>query len=356
MSKDALTCHTRRNFITGALAGAATVAFPTLPLKVPLSFNRKASEAPLRVAVCSWTPSWIKSEVEQRFARQAEEILGRKLLFTRVPSSHLFDSPNFLAFDVFLTSDSFHYWPTPANVFFGALPFGMNRDQKAQWLYSDAGLRLHRTYLASFDLVPQPIALGSDDVGLFSKSRIENLSSLEGKSVAARDFRSNWYKSAGMRTHPVPLPEQGFALTDGRIDLSEPFVPSAYISVKDAVETSDEWTYFLFPGFRTAPVANLYWKKSSWNQIERAHGTILDRIAQDTFTQASSLWLNRESEALAAIGRKHFVEALPQSVVNHFRNESGKYHQALMAQSELLSLIGTEYFKNKNSEATIRTS
>ena len=346
MSRD---LQNRRNFLVAAVLGTTTIASGTqlfsLLNKAPHKNTLNPLRNSLRIGFSDWIPTYLAREIEMSYLRPMAQRAGRSLEIVKVANFSLLEN---LSFDAVVTSTSFHRTLSPEHAYFGAVPFGLTRQRKIDWLFSADGQRHQDLFFAQLGFKPQLIGMGSDQMGSFAKIKINSPEALLGSpkgisnsahSIAISDLRATWFARLGLRVSRLHPAAQIEALKRGVLDISEPVSPVASFASLCASSgthsdgSGESWIYNLFPKIRTAPTVFCLWRKPTSELLLADLKSEVESMGRTGFEKVSSTWVERESQALTQIGTNHSIFEIPSSVIDLFQADANRYHLLLARQS-----------------------
>ena len=115
----------------------------------------------------AWTKALDVQTTAERFAKIIEEMSGGRFTIEVFPGGQIM--PPFECFDAasrgtdiqaFMAAPFYWAQKEPAIQWFHTIPFGMNPEGMAAWLYQGDGLKLMEEAYGAFNLVPRPAADG----------------------------------------------------------------------------------------------------------------------------------------------------------------------------------------------------
>jgi TRAP-type mannitol/chloroaromatic compound transport system substrate-binding protein len=115
------------------------------------------------------------------------------------------------------------YWNTkePALEWFATIPFGMNPEGMAAWLYQGDGLKLMEEAYGAFNLVPRPAMADSPQMAGWFRKKVSTISDFKGLKMRIVNLGGKVYARAGATTVLTPGSEIYAALERGVIDTAE---------------------------------------------------------------------------------------------------------------------------------------
>src|SRR5215831_192428 len=110
----------------------------------------------------AWTPAILYQRAAEQFAKIVEEMSGDRFRIDVFPGGQImgpfdcFDATSQGKLEAFHAGALFWDAKEPAGQWFTTVPFGMNCEGMAAWLYQGDGLKLWEETYAPFNLVPRP--------------------------------------------------------------------------------------------------------------------------------------------------------------------------------------------------------
>ncbi len=140
-----------------------------------------------------------------------------------------------------------YYWKgkAPAAQFFAAVPFGLNAQEIASWIYYGGGLELWKEVYEPFNLIPTAVGnTGVQMAGWFNKE-VNSLDDLKGLKMRIPGLGGEVLNRAGGTAVSLPGSELFTSLQTGAIDATEwvgPYNDKAFGLYKAA-------KYYYYPGW-----------------------------------------------------------------------------------------------------------
>src|SRR5262250_3834427 len=191
----------RRRFLAkaGAALAAATVLADTPDVIAQPKVQWRMSTA--------WTPSLdVVQGAAQRLATVVEEMSGGRFRIEVFPGGQIM--PPFACFEaasqgkIEAYMGSGQYWKDkePAIERFCTIPFGMNPEGMAAWLYQGDGLRLMEETYAAFNLVPRPAMGNAPQMAGWFRKKITTIGDFKGLKMRIPNLGGKVYARAGATT------------------------------------------------------------------------------------------------------------------------------------------------------------
>jgi TRAP-type mannitol/chloroaromatic compound transport system substrate-binding protein len=139
------------------------------------------------------------------------------------------------------------YWTAkePALEWFATIPFGMNADGMATWLYQGDGLKLMEEAYGAFNLVPRPAMANAPQMAGWFRKKITTTSDFRGLKMRIVNLGGKVYARAGATTVLTPGSEIYAALERGVIDTAEWIGPHYDM----AIGLHQTARYYYYPGW-----------------------------------------------------------------------------------------------------------
>jgi TRAP-type mannitol/chloroaromatic compound transport system substrate-binding protein len=176
----------------------------------------------------AWSPALdINMGAAQRLATVVEEMSGGRFRIEVYPGGQIM--PPFACFEaasqgkIEAYMGSGQYWKDkePAIEWFCTIPFGMNPEGMAAWLYQGDGLRLMEETYAAFNLVPRPAMGNAPQMAGWFRKKITTIGDFKGLKMRIPNLGGKVYARAGATTVLTPGAEIYAALERGVIDAAE---------------------------------------------------------------------------------------------------------------------------------------
>ena len=238
----------RRRFIataSGAIAAVAAAAIVDAPNVIA------QPKVQWRMST-AWTAAFdIHQGAALQLAKVVEEVSGGRFRIEVFPGGQII--PSFECFDAAAQGkiEAFmgtgQYWTDrePAIEWFATVPFGMNPEGMAAWLYQGDGLKLMEETYVTFNLVPRPgTAVAPQMAGWFRK-KITTVGDYKGLRMRIPNLGGKVVARAGATTVLTPLADIYAALERGVIDAAEMVGP--HVDMKAGLHNTAR--YYYYPGW-----------------------------------------------------------------------------------------------------------
>ena len=238
----------RRRFIVkagGALAAAGAAAVVDAPHVIA------QPKVQWRMST-AWARSLDVQRIAEQFAKVVEEMSGGRLQIEVFAGGQIM--PPFECFDAaskgtdiqaFMAAPFYWAQKEPAIQWFHTIPFGMNPEGMAAWLYQGDGLKLMEETYAAFNLVPRPSAAQAPQMAGWFRKKIATIGDYRGLKIRIGPLGGKVYARAGATVVLMPASEIFAALERGVIDACE------WIGPHDDMQLGLHQTarYYYYPGW-----------------------------------------------------------------------------------------------------------
>lgn len=278
--------------------------------------------------VTAWPPNFpIFHDAVMRFASDVRTLSGGRLNIQLHAAGELV--PALGTFDavsrgmVQMGHSASYYWSgkVPAAQFFTAVPFGLNAQGMAAWLYAGGGLALWEEVYRPYNLVPLPMGNTGVQMGGWFNKKIERAADLRGLRMRIPGLGGKVMARAGANPVLLPGAEIYTALERGNVDAAEWVGPfhDERLGLHRAAR------YYYYPGWQEpGPVLELIVNRKAWEELPAD----LQRTVQST-AMALHQWMfaefeARNHEALERLRRQDRVQLLefPAEVLQTLRRHS----------------------------------
>ena len=236
----------RRRFIAtaGGVVAAAAAAIEAPNVIAQPKFQWRMSTA--------WTAALdVYQGSAQRLAKVVEEMSGGRFRIDVFPAGQImgpfecFDAASQGKIEAFHAAGLFWDAKEPAAQWFTTVPFGLNPEGMAAWLYQGDGLKLWEETYAPFNLVPRPGNQSGPEMGGWFRKKISTMADYKGLKMRIPGLGGKVVARAGATVITLPASEIYGALERGVIDTSE------YLGPHDDMILGLHRTarYYYYPGW-----------------------------------------------------------------------------------------------------------
>ena len=176
----------------------------------------------------TWTKaSDILQGAAEKLAKIVEETSGGRFRIEVFPGGQIiplldcFDAASQGKIEAFMGSPQYWKDKEPAIEWFSTIPFGMNCEGMAAWLYQGDGLKLMEETYAAFNLVPRPAMGNAPQMAGWFRKKISTVADFKGMKMRIPNLGGKVYARAGATTVLTPLAEVYAVLERGVIDAAE---------------------------------------------------------------------------------------------------------------------------------------
>ena len=213
----------RRRFIAtagGLVAAAATAAIVDAPRVIAQpKIQWRMSTA--------WTPAILYQRAAEQLAKVVEEASNGRFRIEVFPGGQIMEP--FDCFDATAQGkiEAFHagalFWDAkePACQWFTTVPFGMNPEGMAAWLYQGDGLKLMEEAYGAFNLVPRPSGAQAPQMAGWFRKRMDTIGDYKGLRMRIGPLGGKVYARAGSTVVLIPATDIYASLERGVIDACE---------------------------------------------------------------------------------------------------------------------------------------
>ncbi len=293
----------RRKFIgRGALAasGAAAVLHAPYVIAQPKVKWRM---------VTTWTPALnVMQGAAENLAQRALKMSGGRFTIEVFPAGQLM--PPLACFDEAAkgTVEAFmgasYYWAAkePALQWFCAVPFGMNPEGMASWLYHGGGLELWEQSYAGFGLVPRPGPSTGPQMAGWFRRKIDTVADLKGLKMRIPGLGGKVISKAGATVVLTPGGQIYGALERGVIDASE------WVGPHDDMKLGLQNTapYYYYPGWHEpGTTLEFTFNKKAYDALPGEFRQILDDAAAAVSVRGLSEYETANAIALTRLRNEY---------------------------------------------------
>ena len=238
----------RRRFLTKASGTAVAIAATSLAGAPNVIAQPKIK---WRMST-SWTAANdILQGTAQRLGAIVEEMSGGRFVIEVFPGGQImplfdcFDATSQGTIEAYMGSQQYWRDREPGLEWFTTIPFGMNAEGMAAWLYRGDGLKLWEEASASFNIVPRPAGGIAPQMAGWFRKKINTIGDYKGLKMRIPNLGGMVVARAGATTVLTPGAEIYAALERGVIDASE------WIGPHDDMKLGLHKTarYYYYPGW-----------------------------------------------------------------------------------------------------------
>lgn len=233
-----------------------------------------------------------------------------------------------------------YYWKgkTPAAQFFTAVPFGMNAQEMAGWLYYGGGMVLWEEVYAPFGILPLAAGNTGTQMGGWFNKEINSINDLQGLKMRIPGLGGEVLKRAGGVPVLVPGGEIFPSLQTGAIDATEwvgPYNDLAFGLHKAA-------KFYYYPGWQEpGPVLEAIVNKEAFDTLPEDLKAIVREAAKATYTDMLANYTAENNRALRTLVEEHGVQVrrFPEDVILRLRALSDQVLDEEAAQDPLTQRV-----------------
>ncbi|MCB1174365.1 MAG: TRAP transporter substrate-binding protein [Leptospiraceae bacterium] len=255
-----------------------------------------------------------------RLAERIQSMSGGQLQISvkaageRVPALQVFDAVRSGTAE--LGHGAAYYWKgkLPAAQFFSAVPFGLNAQEMAAWMYHGGALKLWTELYADFGVVPLPCGNTGVQMGGWFKKEIHSAADFQGLIMRMPGLGGEVIRQVGAAAPNIPGGEIFQALDSGAIDATEwvgPYNDLAFGLYKAA-------PYYYYPGWHEpGTVLELLINKSAWLALPAHLQAIIQGAAQADYNEMLAEFNARNGQALDTLvhARKVQLRRFPSDLL-----------------------------------------
>jgi TRAP-type mannitol/chloroaromatic compound transport system substrate-binding protein len=287
----------RRRFIVKAggtlvAAGAAAVVDAPYVIAQPKVKWRMST---------AWTRALVIQQSAEQFAKIVEEMSGGRLQIEVFAGGQIiqpfecFEAASRGTIEAFMAAPFYWAQREPAIQWFHTIPFGMNAEGMAAWLYQGDGLKLMEETYAAFNLVPRPSAPQAPQMAGWFRKKITTIGDYKGLRIRIGPLGGKVYTKAGATVVLMPAAEIYSALERGVIDACE------WIGPHDDMLLGLHNTapYYYYPGWHEPGSTNEFgFNKKAYDTLPLDLQRTLDHAAAAMATYGLSTFHAKNSIAL----------------------------------------------------------
>jgi TRAP-type mannitol/chloroaromatic compound transport system substrate-binding protein len=225
-----------------------------------------------------------------------------------VPPFEVFDAVSRGTVEMGHDASYYHKGKVPAAQYFTAIPFGMNNQELAAWLYYGGGLEFWRELYAPFDLVPIPCGNTGVQMGGWFNKEVNSVADLKGLKMRIPGLGGEVIQRAGATPVTLAGAEIFTALQTGTIDATEwvgPYNDIAFGLHKVA-------KYYYYPGWQEpGPGLETVVNAQAWASLPPDLQAIVENVCQAITTDVVADYVYNNAVALQQLMEDPEVEVRP---------------------------------------------
>ena len=218
-----------------------------------------------------------------------------------------------------------YYWKgkSVAAQFFTAVPFGMNAQEMAGWLYYGGGMELWEEVYAPFGLIPLAAGNTGTQMGGWFNKEINSLEDLQGLKMRIPGLGGEVFSRAGGVSVLVPGGEIFPSMQTGALDATEwvgPYNDLAFGLHKVA-------KYYYYPGWQEpGPILEAMVNKNAFDALPADLQAIVREAAKATHMDMLANYTAENNRALKTLVEEHGVQVrkFPDEVLRKLREISSQ--------------------------------
>jgi len=260
---------------SGALATAAASAIVNAPAVIAQpKIQWRMSTA--------WARSLDVQLTAEYFAKIIEEMSGGRFRIEVFASGQImqsfecFDAASKGTIEAFMAAPFYWAQKEPAIQWFHTIPFGMNAEGMAAWLYQGDGLKLMEEAYGAFNLVPRPTGAQAPQMAGWFRKRMDTIGDYKGLKMRVGPLGGKVYARAGSTVVLIPATDIYAALERGVIDASE------WVGPHDDMLLGLHRTarYYYYPGWHEPGATNDFgFNKKAYDALPVELRRMLDHAA-----------------------------------------------------------------------------
>ena len=216
-----------------------------------------------------------------------------------------------------------YYWKgkVPAAQFFTAVPFGMNAQEMAGWLYYGGGMKLWEEVYAPFGLIPLAAGNTGTQMGGWFNKEINSIDDLQGLKMRIPGLGGEVFTRAGGISVLVPGGEIFPSMQTGALDATEwvgPYNDLAFGFHKVA-------KYYYYPGWQEpGPILEAIVNKQAFDALPADLQAIVREAAKATNMDMLAHYTAENNKALKTLVEQHGVQVrkFPDEVIHRLHEIS----------------------------------
>jgi len=214
----------RRRFLTKASKATAAVAAATI-IDAPNVIAQPKIQWRMSTA---WNNRALDvHKTAEQLAKMVEEMSAGRFRIEVFPGGQImqplecFDAASKGTIEAFMAAPFYWWEKEPAIQWFHTIPFGMNPEGMAAWLYHGDGLKLMEEAYGAFNLVPRPSGAQAPQMAGWFRKRITTVGDFKGLRIRIGPLGGKVYVRAGATVVLIPAGDIYSSLERGVIDASE---------------------------------------------------------------------------------------------------------------------------------------
>ncbi|MCC5858538.1 MAG: TRAP transporter substrate-binding protein DctP [Ectothiorhodospiraceae bacterium] len=319
----------RRQFLTGAGAGAAAVAASTVYSPNVIARNQRWRLE----MVTSWPAALDKLYGgAQYFAELVEEATDGDVQIRTYPGGDQVGALEVRgavargAFPCCHTAPYYYIGESPAHGFYSAMPFGLTPDEHMSWMISGGGQELWDELNAPDNLVAFPMGNTMAQTGGWFNKRIESPADLRGLRMRFPGHGGRVMAKTGVNIQLLPAGEVFTAMERGALDAAEwigPYDDTILGMYRVA-------RYYYMPSWAEASVMGaLYFNKDQWDEFPADIRMQIQACCHKAGNWMASEYMANNPPALEKLQSEHGIEVVnfPESVLDVFYEAAQEVHE-----------------------------
>jgi len=269
----------RRRFLAKASLTAATVAAAAI-IDAPNVIAQPKVRWRMSTA---WTRSLDVQGTAEQLGKAVEEMSNGRFHIEVFPGGQIippfecFDAASKGTIEAFMAAPFYWAHKEPAIQWFHTIPFGMNPEGMAAWLYQDDGLKLMEETYAAFNLVPRPSGAQAPQMAGWFRKKMNTIGDYKGLKMRIGPLGGKVYVKAGGTVALIPAADIYAALERGVIDACE------WVGPHDDMQLGLHRTaarYYYYPGWHEPGSTNDFgFNKKAYDALPVDLRRILDHAA-----------------------------------------------------------------------------
>src|SRR5215468_4200031 len=268
----------RRRFIARAsglvatVAAAATIDAPNVIAQPKIQWRMSTA----------WARSLDVQLTAEYFAKIVEETSGGRFRIEvfaggqLMPPLECFEAASKGTVEAFMAAPFYWAQREPAIQWFHTIPFGMNPEGMAAWLYEGDGLKLMEEAYGAFNLVPRPSGAQAPQMAGWFRKRMDTIGDYKGLKMRIGPLGGRVYARAGSTVVLIPATDIYASLERGVIDACE------WVGPHDDMVLGLHRTarYYYYPGWHEPGSTNDFgFNKKAYDALPAEFRRMLDHAA-----------------------------------------------------------------------------